>query len=46
MSSYDDVKIGKDQDLMINSTPLEIITGCIMENIVGAKDLRLLTQKG
>ena len=44
-SSYFDVDSRKDQYCLINQTPLECITGYIIKDDVGDRDLKKLPQK-
>ena len=43
-SYYLDVDTRKYQDNLLNKTPLELIKGFIMEDYVGAKSLKNITQ--
>ena len=45
VSSYLDVEIRNDQYRLVNSTPLEFITGYIMEYAIGDRSLRRLPQR-
>ena len=44
VSSYLDVETTKDQYRLLNPTPLDCITGYIMEDAVGDRDLKRLPQ--
>ena len=45
VSYYLDVEISNDQYHLVNPTPLKCITGYIMEDSIGDRDLKSLPQK-